>query len=1450
MAAGVGGSASRQRSYSTPPEKGNTITVPVSGWARIAPYVIDPTPISTASGNLVINSGSLYQCVQGGTSAGSGGPATTSPSGTDGTVRWKWLGANPGTAVQTGSQVVAFVARGTQSTVPSGSAGIPPVDNQGASFVTISNTTYNGFADSFFGAFYRTTGSALSASSNYQTVSQFGGTSVGSGAGDEHTTMWVELTNVRLGAPHTSSQVERGSATNGIVTSAPITTTKPCLILSVWAGNGNVLTAGQSHTAVPLGGLTLVSGCVNLVSLSTSGYIQAAVAWRIATASLTPFTESWQTGTGNSEGAQLLTIAYEDISPVPVLGSGSVSDGADTASGAGSITNIGSGSVADGAESVSAAGSITLLGSGSVLDGAETLSGLGGIVPLLGSGSLTDGSESLSSIGSITLLGSGSMSDGSESIASSGSISLTGSGSIGLSGETAAGSGSISVLGSGSVGDGAESLSGAGVSTVFGSGTIGDSADSIAGVASILMVGSGSVSDGVDTASGSDSFAASPNGFGAVLGQSNAVGQADYNATQADLGYRLGSPFTASLTNKQWATGPTDPMVFNNFATAPMQPYAAAGSSNMGPEQTLARWLVQYGVFPSPIVVSWGISGSSLRRHWLAPYPTSGQPNYTTLVQYLNARQVEFNRRLEYIVWIQGETDAGNIDDANSYQANLTTLFTNLRADLSCPNLLVLVVQLNAATTFGPYQQKIRDAQAAYVASDPNSVLINVDDVPLLVDPHYGMSGQASIGTRCAVAIRDRLKPTANTSLGQGQSFPAYQQADPGSTAVSGGLSRPRSGEDPSSISKEFLVATSYPATGTLISLTPTGSAGFTQIGTQVNSTFGTSIRRSMAVFERTNSQSTPTGSVPGRPDTPVVQYLNSTSQLLVARVFGVSGSATGSTTTWVTASNNANSTALVFPSITSSVANSTAFMFFTNAAQNNRAVSVTNASMQNISIKWDSSYNPASGFVGLALATAQLPTSGAYGPTTVTLLSASVNVGFMALVEPPPPVTTLLGSGSAVDGDESASGSGLFVALSGSGSIADGDDSVAGAGSVSITGVGSNADSADSLAGSGSISLLGSGSTQDDPDSATGSSAPFLFGSGSVQDADDSLSGAAVVPLFGSGSVADGDESVSSAGIFTASLPIPDRSLPTGSPQNLGPGVRPRVNKVIRLEDIDRGVKSWFENVVDANVQTSQGSRRKVPFLFSSGERWVAAADRRGIRDRDGRLILPVIQVRRTGFGHSNNLSAFGADVPRLQISRLVSEKTSDLKNLDTLRPISARRIRDSAVYDVYSVPLPRHGTATYTIRIQAQYQTHINEILEKIGDRLDFISVPSFVIGLDGYNSRPSGIRTGAGSTEVAHGVRSPYDLRKPLSDYYVVGYMDGDFKDGGNLDEFTDQERILQAEFGFRVPASLMLDPEGTEPAVQVERTAFGIAIGDEEVHVVDDPSDADRIFGRQK
>ena len=303
-------------------------------------------------------------------------------------------------------------------------------------------------------------------------------------------------------------------------------------------------------------------------------------------------------------------------------------------------------------------------------------------------------------------------------------------------------------------------------------------------------------------------------------------------------------------------------------------------------------------------------------------------------------------------------------------------------------------------------------------------------------------------------------------------------------------------------------------------------------------------------------------------------------------------------------------------------------------------------------------------------------------------------------------------------------------------------------------------------------------------------------------------------------------------------------------------PLVRPKTSRNLRLEDIDRGIKAWFERYAAPEVSTPAGERRKVAVLFASGERWVAASDQRGIRDRDGRLILPVISIRRTGIDAVNNMTALGANVPRLQIARLIADKTAYLSNNDVGtgnpmgRPLSHRRLRSQAVYDIYTIPFPFTSTLHYQAIVQAQYTHQMNEVIEKIVSELEFFDVPSFVVDVEYGFDPEKPIHDGQGPSELSAPQHAEFEDRARLDSYYVVGYFDAEFGDSGNLEEFTDQERIVELKLTFHVPVALMLDPSGNRPAVQKVQTAFTFSPGRETAITVDDPRELDLIFGRRK
>ena len=271
-----------------------------------------------------------------------------------------------------------------------------------------------------------------------------------------------------------------------------------------------------------------------------------------------------------------------------------------------------------------------------------------------------------------------------------------------------------------------------------------------------------------------------------------------------------------------------------------------------------------------------------------------------------------------------------------------------------------------------------------------------------------------------------------------------------------------------------------------------------------------------------------------------------------------------------------------------------------------------------------------------------------------------------------------------------------------------------------------------------------------------------------------------------------------------------------------------------VTLETIDLAIRDWFDRTVDAHVSHPGGDRKKVMVTMAAGERWVTARQKRAFRDKNGVLMLPIISIRRSSIEPAQNMSALGTETAVMQISRKVSKKTNDLLNLHKSRDPSRRIPSKPVLYEVTTIPFPDRSVLTYEIQVQAQYITQMNSILEKMFHELDMSK--SFVAPFDNDNRHPP--------------IGVEFEERKLIDYGYVVGFFDSTLSDGGNFEEFTDQERIVRFNTSIRVPAVLQLDPEGERPSIKTETTAYTVTFGEESVKFVDDPEELEKIFGNKK
>lgn len=324
-----------------------------------------------------------------------------------------------------------------------------------------------------------------------------------------------------------------------------------------------------------------------------------------------------------------------------------------------------------------------------------------------------------------------------------------------------------------------------------------------------------------------------------------------------------------------------------------------------------------------------------------------------------------------------------------------------------------------------------------------------------------------------------------------------------------------------------------------------------------------------------------------------------------------------------------------------------------------------------------------------------------------------------------------------------------------------------------------------------------------------------------------------------------DGDLNISAGG-FAGVSNIQPAAASTARPATISTPLKPKsapqpkLNpdeplRIVTIDVIDRAVRDWFDLTVAAHVISPTSQRHKVPVITSSGERWITSRGKEGIRDKNGVLILPLISIRRVSVEGSLDQSSLGVEVPNIQISKqILGPKTNNLHNLYRERSPVYRGPDEPTVYEVTTIPFPHRATFMYELIVQTQFTSQMNTILQKMFHQMDMMN--SFVAPFNNKSRQPP--------------VGEQFEERNDPPSGYCVGYMESPLNDNGNLEEFTDQERIIRYSNSFRVPAVLQLDPDDVKPALKVERTSFRLNLGPEQVTFVETEDELDAIFGKKR
>ena len=147
-----------------------------------------------------------------------------------------------------------------------------------------------------------------------------------------------------------------------------------------------------------------------------------------------------------------------------------------------------------------------------------------------------------------------------------------------------------------------------------------------------------------------------------------------------------------------------------------------------------------------------------------------------------------------------------------------------------------------------------------------------------------------------------------------------------------------------------------------------------------------------------------------------------------------------------------------------------------------------------------------------------------------------------------------------------------------------------------------------------------------------------------------------------------------------------------------------------IGIQDIDESINYYFENVIRPQVYQN-GAMIDIPIIYGNPERWKAVQKDGYYRDKNAKIMAPLIMFRRTGMEKNRSIgNKLDANNPiNYAVAAVGYQKGDTYSNFDILnnrKPVESYKV----------VVIPDYVTLTYDCIIWTYYVEQMNKIVESI--------------------------------------------------------------------------------------------------------------------------------------
>lgn len=177
-------------------------------------------------------------------------------------------------------------------------------------------------------------------------------------------------------------------------------------------------------------------------------------------------------------------------------------------------------------------------------------------------------------------------------------------------------------------------------------------------------------------------------------------------------------------------------------------------AGHFGPEVSFSRELKKANYHPA--IFKYCLGGTGLARDWKAP---GAGGIYDHMVKDLQSAIATLNQKgydvnIRGLIWIQGESDAGDENAAAAYGANLKRMIDHLRTEVLHREDLKIILGVDEQHTFVQQRPVVVEAQKHLAEQDPNIIYTSMYDLPKADATHLTPEGLIEHGKRIFSAFK------------------------------------------------------------------------------------------------------------------------------------------------------------------------------------------------------------------------------------------------------------------------------------------------------------------------------------------------------------------------------------------------------------------------------------------------------------------------------------------------------------------------------------------------------------------------------------------------------------------------------------------------------------------------------------------------------------------------